>query len=55
MKDKQEKINSLILIVREMEELWIHHPKNPNKINVIREYERLEKIREELENEIDGV
>ena len=35
-----------------MEELWNYHPDNPNKKDVVQEYDVLKKIQKDIEQEI---
>lgn len=49
---KAELINDLIAITTVMEELWNYHPDNPNKKDVVAEYNQLIKIKGDIENEL---
>ena len=49
---KAELINDLIATSTVMEELWNYHPDNPNKKDVISEYQTLLKIQEDIEKEL---
>ena len=45
-------VNDLIAVSTIMDELWNYHPDNPNKKDVVSEYKTLQKIHEDIENEI---
>jgi len=49
---KANLINDLIAVSTVMEELWNYHPDNPNKKDVISEYQTLLKIQEDIEKEL---
>jgi|TARA_B110000240_G_scaffold178884_1_gene208626 hypothetical protein len=49
---KVELINDLVATSTVMEELWRYHPENPDKKDVVSEYEILVKIKVDIENEI---
>jgi hypothetical protein len=49
------KINDLILVLNSMEELWKYHPLNPNKIDIITEYNKLEELKKLIELDLDGI
>ena len=49
---KTELINDLVATSTVMEELWRYHPENPDKKDVVSEYEILVKIKVDIENEI---
>ena len=42
--EKAELINTLIDIEERIDELWDYHPDNPNKIDVVENFESLQKI-----------
>jgi len=50
---KEELVNDLMAITMVMEELWKYHPSNPNPIDIITEYEVLEKIKANIELDLD--
>jgi hypothetical protein len=50
---KTDLINDLISVTVVMEEIWKYHPSNPNKIDIITEYENLEKIKQLIELDLD--
>ena len=49
---KTELVNDLVATSTVMEELWRYHPENPDKKDVVSEYEILVKIKVDIENEI---
>jgi len=48
-------VNDLIATTTVMEELWNYHPDNPNKKDIIKEYNVLKQIKEDLEKEIQEI
>ena len=52
---KVELINDLVATSTVMEELWRYHPENPDKKDVVSEYKVLEKIKNDIEQELDGL
>ena len=50
---RAELINDLIAINTVMEELWNYHPDNPDKKDVITEYNTLQNIQKDIEKEIE--
>jgi hypothetical protein len=52
---KTELVNDLIATTTVMEELWRYHPENPDKKDVVSEYEVLEKIKVDIEKEMRGM
>lgn len=49
---KSELISDLLATSTVMEELWNYHPENPNKKDVIKEYQTLLKIQKDIEKEL---
>ena len=49
---KANLINDLLAVSTVMKELWNYHPDNPNKKDVISEYQTLLKIQEDIEKEL---
>ena len=52
---KSDLIADLTATATVMEEIWHYHPKNPNKKDIIQEYEMLEKIKSDIELELDNL
>ena len=49
---KTELINDLIATTTVMEEIWSYHPDNPNKKDVVKEFNVLKEIKKNIEEEI---
>ena len=49
---KVELINDLAATATVMDELWRYHPDNPNKVNIVKEYDSLKKMQSDIEKEI---
>ena len=49
---KANLVNDLIAVSTVIEEIWNYHPDNPNKKDVIAEYNQLLKIQGDIENEL---
>lgn len=49
---KAELINDLIATSTVLDELWNYHPDNPDKKDVVEEFKILEKIKDDIEQEI---
>ena len=47
-----ELINDLIATTTVMEEIWRYHPDNPNKKDVVKEFNVLKEIKKNIEEEI---
>ena len=45
-------LDDLMATVTVMEEVWNYHPDNPNKKDIIAEYNQLLKIQGDIENEL---
>ena len=52
---KTELINDLIATTTVIEELWRYHPYNPNKVDIIKEFKVLTKIKTDIEKEIQEI
>jgi hypothetical protein len=50
---KSELINDLVATSTVMDEVWRYHPDNPNKKDVIKEYNILKKIHNDIEQELN--
>lgn len=48
-------VNDLIAVTTVMEEIWNYHPDNPNKKDIIAEYNALKQIKEDIEKEIQEI
>lgn len=49
---KSELVNDLLATSTVMEEVWRYHPDNPNKKDVIKEYNILKQIQSDIEQEL---
>ena len=52
---KTELINDLIATTTVIEELWRYHPDNPNKVDIIKEFKVLTKIKSDIEKKIEEI
>ena len=50
---KTELINDLAAVVTIMEDYWRFHPSNPKKLDVVKEYEQLKAIKDQIELDIE--
>ena len=48
-------VNDLIALSTVMEELWSYHPENPEKKDIVAEYNQLLKIQGDIENELKSL
>ena len=49
---KAELINDLLATSTVMEEVWRYHPDNPEKKDVVKEYNILKQIQKDIESEL---
>jgi len=49
---KTNLINDLLAVSTVMEEVWNYHPDNPDKKDVIKEYQTLLQIQKDIEDEL---
>jgi len=49
---KANLINDLLAVSTVMEEVWNYHPDNPNKKDVVKEYQTLLQIQKDIETEL---
>jgi hypothetical protein len=52
---KEDLINDLFSVSTVMDEVWNYHPDNPNKKDVVEEYNTLLKIKSQIEEEISNL
>tara|TARA_R110001606_G_scaffold398473_1_gene577611 strand:+ start:593 stop:796 length:204 start_codon:yes stop_codon:yes gene_type:complete len=52
---KSELINDLIATSKVMDEIWKYHPENPEKKDVVSEYNILKQIKADIEKEISDL
>jgi hypothetical protein len=53
MDKKSQLINDIINLSRLEDEMYVYHPDNPNRIDVVEETEKIKKIIEDLSAQID--
>jgi len=49
---KSELVSDLLATTTVMEEIWYYHPENPNKKDIIKEYNTLKQIQSDIEKEL---
>tara|TARA_R110000796_G_scaffold250470_1_gene379468 strand:+ start:192 stop:383 length:192 start_codon:yes stop_codon:yes gene_type:complete len=49
---KTELVNDLVATSTVMDELWRYHPENPNKKDVVKEFNVLKQIQKDIESEL---
>ena len=49
---KSELVSDLLATTTEMEEIWYYHPENPNKKDIVKEYNTLKQIQSDIEKEL---
>tara|TARA_Y100000389_G_scaffold193060_1_gene221433 strand:- start:825 stop:1016 length:192 start_codon:yes stop_codon:yes gene_type:complete len=49
---KSELVSDLLATTTIMEEIWYYHPENPNKKDIIKEYNTLKQIQFDIEKEL---
>jgi hypothetical protein len=52
---KADLINDLFSVTTVMDEVWNYHPENPNKKDIVEEYNTLLKIKSQIEEEISNL
>ena len=52
---RTELINDLVATSTVMEEVWRYHPENPDKKDVVSEYNVLKKIKVDIEKELSDL
>lgn len=53
--DKAELINELIVLNKQLEEVYQYHPSNPNQIDVELQYNTLKGLIEKIETQINNL
>ena len=51
--EKSELVADLVATQTVMDEVWRYHPDNPNKKDVVKEYNILKQIKNDIEQELD--
>jgi hypothetical protein len=49
---KSELVSDLLATTTVMEEIWYYHPENPNKKDIVKEYNTLKQIQSDIEKEL---
>ena len=52
---KADLINDLISVSTVMDELWKYHPENPERVDIVSEYNNLIEMKKEIETELDDL
>lgn len=52
-REKADLVNTLISIEDRIDDLWDYHPENPQGVDVVSEFERLQKLAILIESQID--
>ena len=50
---KAELVNTLIEVEDRIDELWEYHPENPNGVDVVDEFEKLQKLALVLQTQLE--
>jgi len=53
--ERMELINDLIAISQIMDDYYRFHPENPNKIDLVAEYNNLDEMRKKIELDLDRI
>lgn len=48
-------VNDLIALSTVMDEIWSYHPDNPDKKDIVEQYKILERIKSNLEQELEDL
>jgi len=49
---KSELLEDLVATETVIEEIWRYHPENPKRLDILKEYDKLKVIKEDIENEL---
>ena len=52
---KADLLDDLMATVTVMEEIYRYHPDNPSKVDIVKEYSTLEKIKKDIEKELSEI
>ena len=55
MDKKSQLVNDIINLSRLIDEMYVYHPDNPDRVDVVEETERIKKIISDLSAQIDGL
>jgi len=54
-KTREELLNNLFWLSKQLEDVWQYHPNNPNKIDVELEYNEIKAEMSQIESQIDNI
>lgn len=54
VKTKEDLINDLFWLSKQLEEVWQYHPNNPNKVDVELEYNEIKAEMSQIESQINN-
>jgi len=52
---RAELVNNIIFLTQRMDEMWLYHPNNPNKLDVVEEYKSMKDQIDEYQNQLDDL
>tara|TARA_R110002012_G_C11236640_1_gene564811 strand:- start:154 stop:372 length:219 start_codon:yes stop_codon:yes gene_type:complete len=52
---RAELVNNIIFLTQRMDEMWLYHPENPNKLDVVEEYKSMKDQIDEYQNQLDDL
>ena len=55
MDKKSQLVNDIINLSRLIDEMYVYHPDNPDRVDVVEETERIKQIISDLSAQIDGL
>ena len=55
MDKRSQLVNDIINLSRLIDEMYVYHPDNPDRVDVVEETERIKQIISDLSTQIDGL
>ena len=52
---RAELVNNIIFLTQRMDEMWLYHPENPNKLDVVEEYKSMKDQIDEYQDQLDDL
>ncbi len=52
---RAEIVNNIIFLTQRMEEMWVYHPDNPQKLDIVNEYETMNDEIDKLQSQLDSL
>jgi hypothetical protein len=52
---RAEIVNNIIFLTQRMEEMWVYHPDNPQKLDIVNEYETMNGEIDKLQSQLDSL